>query len=92
VKKVFNTIQDLIKNNAIVAGHDVASGGLITTLLELCFAENNLGAELNLSGLGEKDSFKILFAENSGIVIQAKDGTVETVLHGAKIDFNRSCN
>jgi phosphoribosylformylglycinamidine synthase len=87
VKKVFNTIQDLIKNNAIVAGHDVASGGLITTLLELCFAENNLGAELNLSGLGEKDSFKILFAENSGIVIQAKDGTVETVLHGAKIDF-----
>ena len=36
-KTTFNVIQDLIKNEQIVAGHDVASGGLITTLLELCF-------------------------------------------------------
>jgi phosphoribosylformylglycinamidine synthase len=35
VKTVFNTIQKLIKDNLIAAGHDVASGGLITTLLEL---------------------------------------------------------
>ena len=38
VKTVFNTLQELIQNNTIVAGHDVASGGLITTLLELCFS------------------------------------------------------
>src|SRR5690606_33707333 len=61
VKTVFNTIQKLITDNKIVAGHDVASGGLITTLLELCFADTNLGAELNLSSLSEKDSIKLLF-------------------------------
>ncbi|WP_452220479.1 phosphoribosylformylglycinamidine synthase [Lacinutrix salivirga] len=87
VKTVFNTIQNLIKNNKITAGHDVASGGLITTLLELCFADKNLGAELDLSDLAEKDSFKILFAENSGIVFQAKNASIEAELKEANIDF-----
>ncbi|WP_299556175.1 phosphoribosylformylglycinamidine synthase [Seonamhaeicola sp.] len=88
VKTVFNTIQDLIRNEQIVAGHDVASGGLITTLLELCFADNNLGAELDLSGLNEKESFKLLFAENAGIVIQSRDHSIETVLSNAGIAYH----
>lgn len=87
VKTVFNTIQSLIRSNQIIAGHDVASGGLITTLLELCFADTDLGAELDLSDLNEKDSHKLLFAENSGIVLQAKDNSIETVLSEAKIEF-----
>ena len=87
VKTVFNTIQSLIRSNKIVAGHDVASGGLITTLLELCFANTNLGAELDLSKLGEKDSHKLLFAENAGILIQAKDNSIENVLYDANIEF-----
>ncbi|MDO5969699.1 phosphoribosylformylglycinamidine synthase [Flavivirga aquimarina] len=88
VKNVFNTIQSLIVNEQIVAGHDVASGGLITTLLELCFADVNTGAELDLSSLNEKDTFKIVFAENSGIVIQAKDSSIESVLTEANIEFH----
>ena len=85
---VFNTIQKLINNNSIAAGHDVASGGLITTLLELCFADNNLGATLDLSGLNEEDSVKLLFSENCGIVFQAtKDASVEELLTEARIDF-----
>src|SRR5690606_1611312 len=87
VKNVFNTIQKLIKDNQIVAGHDVASGGLITTLLEMCFADNNLGAELNLSDLAEKDSIKLLFAENAGLVIQSKNASIESVLLEANIAF-----
>ncbi|GGI57942.1 phosphoribosylformylglycinamidine synthase [Winogradskyella haliclonae] len=87
VKTVFNTIQKLIKNKKIVAGHDVASGGLITTLLELCFAENNIGAELDITGLQQKDSIKALFAENAGIVFQAEDDSIETILSEAQIDF-----
>ena len=79
VKNVFNTIQKLIREEQIVAGHDVASGGLITTLLELCFADVNTGANLDLSQLEENDSIKLLFSENSGIVIQAKDSNIETV-------------
>ncbi|NNC69996.1 MAG: phosphoribosylformylglycinamidine synthase, partial [Flavobacteriaceae bacterium] len=72
-KKVFNTLQYLIKKDKIVAGHDVASGGLITTLLELCFANTNIGADIELTSLKENDSIKVLFAENSGIVFQAID-------------------
>ena len=89
VKTVFNTIQDLIKDDQIVAGHDVASGGLITTLLELCFADTNLGAELDITSLNEKDAFKVLFAENAGIVIQSKDDNIENVLSGANIEFHK---
>ncbi|WP_370478264.1 phosphoribosylformylglycinamidine synthase [Tamlana flava] len=87
VKNVFNTIQNLIRDGLIVAGHDVASGGLITTLLELCFADNNLGAELDLSTLNEKDSFKVLFAENAGLVIQSKGVSIENVLSKANVEF-----
>lgn len=89
VKTVFNTIQNLIKTEQIVSGHDIASGGLITTLLEMCFADNNLGAELDLTELGENDSFKLLFAENAGIVFQAKDASVEKVLNDANIKFHK---
>ncbi|WP_107038592.1 phosphoribosylformylglycinamidine synthase [Brumimicrobium mesophilum] len=88
VKTVFNTIQDLIQDEQIVAGHDVASGGLITTLLEMCFADNNVGAEFDLTSLNEADSFKILFAENSGIVFQAKDASAATVLEANNITFH----
>jgi len=88
VKTVFNTIQKLISEEQIVAGHDVASGGLITTLLELCFADNDIGAELDLTALNEKDSFKLLFAENAGIVFQGKDNSIETELTKAGIEFH----
>ncbi|GAB4157315.1 MAG: phosphoribosylformylglycinamidine synthase [Winogradskyella sp.] len=88
VKTVFNTIQNLIKADKIVAGHDVASGGLITTLLEMCFADNHLGAELDITALSEKDSFKVLFAENCGIVIQSVDDSIENTLAEAGIEFH----
>jgi phosphoribosylformylglycinamidine synthase len=77
-KNTFNTLQQLIKAGQIQAGHDVGSGGLITTLLELCFADRDLGAKLDLSALGEQDIVKLLFAENIGIVFQA-DAAVEAI-------------
>ncbi|WP_299123778.1 phosphoribosylformylglycinamidine synthase [uncultured Winogradskyella sp.] len=92
VKTVFNTIQDLIKQDQIVAGHDVASGGLITTLLEMCFADNNLGAELDIASIGEKDSLKVLFAENAGVVIQSQDDKIENVLSNSNIEFHKIGN
>ncbi|WP_431135220.1 phosphoribosylformylglycinamidine synthase [Psychroserpens mesophilus] len=86
VKNTFNTIQELIKADKIVAGHDVASGGLITTLLELCFANVNLGADFDISALNEDDSIKVLFAENSGLVFQA-DASIEPILSEHNIEF-----
>lgn len=88
LSSVFNTIQQLILDNQLLAGHDVASGGLITTLLEMCFADVNLGANLNLTALGEKDIIKVLFSENNGIVFQASDDSlVEKALSETTIDF-----
>ncbi len=88
VKTVFNTIQRLIKDDQIVAGHDVASGGLITTLLEMCFADVNLAANFDLTDLKEEDSIKLLFAENCGIVIQASENeSLETQLSLNNIDY-----
>lgn len=88
--RAFNTIQNLIKKDLIAAGHDVASGGLITTLLEMCFAENDLGAQLDLSGLDEEDTVKLLFNENAGIVFQAEnDGEVESLLQQSDVEFFR---
>lgn len=72
-KTAFNAVQELISSGEVVAGHDIGSGGLITTLLELCFAEVNLGATYELSALQEKDSVKVLFNENIGLVLQARD-------------------
>ncbi|GAA4817370.1 phosphoribosylformylglycinamidine synthase [Litoribaculum gwangyangense] len=86
-KNTFNIIQELIKKDFIVAGHDVASGGLITTLFEMCFADNTLGAELDLTTLNEKDSIKLLFSENAGIVFQAKDDSIEDILKSENIEY-----
>lgn len=87
-KNAFNTIQELIGESQILAGHDIGSGGLITTLLELCFADVNLGAKIDFNAFAEKDLLKILFAENIGIVFQAKsDAAVEAKLNANNIEF-----
>jgi phosphoribosylformylglycinamidine synthase len=88
-KKAFNVIQELIKNDEIAAGHDIGSGGLITTLLEMCFADNHLGAKLDFNSFNEKDLLKILFSENIGIVLQANDDSVfESFLKEENISFH----
>jgi phosphoribosylformylglycinamidine synthase len=86
VKSVFNTMQKAIQDGQILAGHDVASGGLITTLLEMCFADVSLGANLDVSVLGEGDSIKLLFAENAGIVFQVKDDSVINMFRAGNIE------
>ena len=37
-RDAFNAVQRLVKQNLLLAGHDISAGGLITTLLEMCFA------------------------------------------------------
>ena len=86
-KKIFNLIQNLIKEDKILSGHDISSGGLITSLLEMCFTDNNLGMEINLTTLNEKDIVKILFSENSGIIFQSKSKLNERLIK-AGISFH----
>ncbi len=84
--KAFNAVQQLIQEGLVLAGHDISSGGLITTLLEMCFPLPNTGLKLNLSGLGT-DLVKILFSENPGIVIQVKDENLLDHLRQNKINY-----
>ena len=72
-KNGFNAIQQLIKSDLVEAGHDISAGGLITTLLEMCFADVNLGADIDLTCLNEQDIVKVLFAENAGVILQVND-------------------
>lgn len=88
LKTAFNALQDLIKADKIQAGHDIGSGGLITTLLEMCFADNNLGANIDLTSLSEKDLVKLLFAENIGVVFQA-NAEIEEVLQAKNVAFHK---
>ncbi len=69
----FNAIQELINRGWILAGHDISAGGLITTLLEMAFANRKGGMHLNLHDLAGNDVVKNLFAENPGVVIQVSD-------------------
>lgn len=88
-KTAFDSLQELIKDGKILAGHDVGSGGLITTLLEMCFADNDLSAELDLTPIGETDIVKLLFSENCGMVLQAQDASVAERLEASGIDCVR---
>lgn len=100
--KAFNTIQKLVERGFILAGHDVASGGLITSLLEMNFGNNWSGMDIDLTVFPEKDPVKVLFSENPGIIIQVsavndevskilKDNGI-TFFNLGKINSNRSLN
>src|SRR5690606_24821480 len=62
----FNSVQELIEQELILAGHDIGSGGLITTLLEMCFSNKSGGMQIDISGFDETELVKILFCENPG--------------------------
>ena len=69
----FNAVQEMIKKDWIMAGHDISAGGLITTLLEMCFANKEGGIHVNLHDLAGDDVVKMLMAENPGVVVQISD-------------------
>ena len=78
-RDAFNAVQDLIGQDLILAGHDISAGGLITTLLEMTFANVKGGIDINLSSFSGEDIVKNLLAENPGVVIQVKDSDIEAV-------------
>lgn len=89
-RDAFLAIQELINKGLIMSGHDISAGGLITTLLEMCFANVEGGMEITLDKIKEDDIVKILFAENPGVVIQVKDKLkedVKKILEDAGIGF-----
>lgn len=89
-KDTFNTLQELIERNLILAGHDISEGGMITALLEMCFANTKGGLKIDLDYLAESSLVKILFAENPGVLVQIKDTkSAEKILRDNGIGFAR---
>ena len=92
-RSAFEAVQSLVKNRRLLAMHDVSAGGLVTTLLEMVFANTDGGLAITTEGFvqaGETDLVKILFAENPGVVIQVDDAkrpAVEKTLEKAGVRF-----
>ena len=71
----FMAVQQMIEKGWILAGHDISAGGLITTLLEMCFANTKGGLHINLHDIcKDGDVVKALFAENPGVVVEINGG------------------
>ena len=86
--KAFETVQQLISQGLILAGHDISSGGMLTALLEMCFPSQSAGIKVDVTQLVEKDLVKALFSENPGILIQVEaNGEAEKLLSAAHIEF-----
>lgn len=87
-KIAFNSLQEFIKKGIIEAGHDIGSGGLITSLLEMCFPSTSIGMNLDFSSFKEGDLVKLLFSEKPAVVLQSKeDLTSLFAAHGIKVNL-----
>ncbi len=72
-RNAFNAVQALVEKGLVLAGHDISAGGLVTALLEMCFANVEGGMDISLDKFGRCDVVKILFAENPGVVVQVAE-------------------
>jgi len=86
LKGAFTTVQELLAEGVLTAGHDRSDGGLITTLLEMAFA-GNCGLEVDLDGLDRPGDplhpaspLPLLFAEELGLVFEAPAEEEDRVL------------
>jgi phosphoribosylformylglycinamidine synthase len=75
----FDAIQNLITDNKILAGHDISAGGMLTALLEMTFAEKDLGLTIDLSAITGADDVQIFFSEKSGVLLQVANADLADV-------------
>ncbi|GHV64070.1 phosphoribosylformylglycinamidine synthase [Bacteroidia bacterium] len=68
--KSFTAVQRLLAEGKVLAGHDISAGGMLTALLEMCFADNRVGLRIDVSHVGEQDIVRLCFAENPGVLLQ----------------------
>ncbi len=87
-RDAFSAVQELISGGHVLAGHDISAGGLVTTLLEMCFPNSKGGLKIDFSAIPETDLVKLLFAENPGVVLQLKNlKEAEEILRSNSIGF-----
>lgn len=78
----FNLIQNLVRSGKLLAGHDISQGGLITTVLEMCFT-GDVGCDLKIEG-SERSVVEKLFCEKPGVVVQLGADAVDGLVQAAE--------
>ena len=78
LKRLFNSTQKLLRNNKILALHDISDGGLITTLLEMAFC-SNYGLNINLNLSDKSKIIPKLFSEEIGLVVEVSNDSLKEV-------------
>ncbi|MGW8268392.1 MAG: phosphoribosylformylglycinamidine synthase subunit PurQ, partial [Longimicrobiales bacterium] len=86
LKGAFETVQSLLAEGVLTAGHDRSDGGLVTTLLEMAFS-GNCGIDIEIPGQAEGvDSLlptaplPLLFSEELGLVFEAPGEEEDRIL------------
>uniref|UniRef100_UPI0023EC5931 phosphoribosylformylglycinamidine synthase n=1 Tax=Agelaius phoeniceus TaxID=39638 RepID=UPI0023EC5931 len=70
LESAFNVTQQLLKERALLAGHDVSDGGLLGCVLEMAFA-GNCGATVSVPAPPPGVTpLALLFAEEPGLVLE----------------------
>lgn len=77
LKSVFESVQELLSERLISAGHDISDGGLIVCALEMAFS-GNCGLKLNLNS-GGHSILQTLFAEELGLILEIKKKDIDIV-------------
>ncbi|WP_353538580.1 phosphoribosylformylglycinamidine synthase [Colwellia sp. KU-HH00111] len=77
LKGFFNAMQSLVRNEKLVAYHDISDGGLFTTVCEMAFA-GHTGVDIDLSAL-PGDNVSVLFNEELGAVIQVRESDIDDI-------------
>ena len=77
LKRVFRATQRLLRERVLLAGHDRSDGGLLTTVLEMCFG-GDCGCVMEATT--ENSVMEFLFNEELGLVVEVDDAKVAEVL------------
>ena len=77
LKRAFRATQRLLRERVLLAGHDRSDGGLLTTVLEMCFG-GDCGCVMEATT--ESSVMEFLFNEELGLVVEVDDAKVGEVL------------
>ena len=88
-KSLFDGTQKLLEDELILSMHDISDGGMITALIEMALCSNT-GLDINLDYPEKPKIIPKLFSEESGLVIEVNNESLEKVkkyLGGLDINF-----
>lgn len=76
LKNTFAAVQEMLSRQMILAGHDISSGGILTTISEMCFG-SGCGVKIELNS--QSDALHECFAEELGYVVECDNSRAEAV-------------